>query len=117
METKPIIIEPDYWGVLVQWLVFFGFFAILILPAFLYKNLAKKFNKKVWLYFILGLIVGVIGLMVVHLFARCVQYFNPGDLSESARYFWLALMYFVGYLFVWFAYRMLLAFLSNRNSV
>lgn len=113
---KPIVIEPDYWGVLVQWVVFFGFFAILILPAFLYKKLARRFNKKGWLYFIWGLAVGVIGLNVVHLYARFVTHFTSPTLSEVARYSWLLSMYLLGYVFVWAAYNMLLAYLIKQKN-
>lgn len=113
------ISEPDYWGVLVQWVLFFGFCAILVLPAFLYKNLALKYNKRKWLYFFLGLAVGVIGLNVVHIFARIVNKFSSPFLSESDRYFWLVLMYVVGYVFVWAAYRLMVAYLikeKNQNT-
>jgi len=113
-QNKPIVIEPDYWNMLLQWVVFFGFMVILVLPALLYKKLARKFNKKGWLYFILGLIVGLIGLTVVHLYARVVNHFTGSDLSEGTRYSWLLSMYLVGYLYVWAAYKILLSLLNKQ---
>ena len=114
--NKHIIIEPDYWGVLVQWVVLFGFLMIIILPGFLYKKLAKRFNKKGPLYFILGLGVGVVGLGVVHLYARLVNNFFSPYLSEKEKYPWLLSMYLLGYLFVWAAYRLTLAFFIKQEA-
>jgi hypothetical protein len=115
MENATVI-EPDYWGALVQWVLFFGFFTILILPAFLYKKLARRFNKKEWLYFVWGIPVGVLGLNFVHLYARFVNHYAPPDLFERARYLWLLSMYVMGYLFVWGAYKMLLAHLIKKDK-
>lgn len=114
--TDPIVIEPDYWGVLVQWGVLFGLLMVVILPAFLYKKLARTFNKNAWLYFLLGLLVGFVALGIVHLYARLIHYFLSPNLSEGSRYSWLLSMYVLGYLLVWVAYRLLLAFFVKQKS-
>jgi hypothetical protein len=116
LMNQPTIIEDDYLGALLQWVVFFGFVSILILPALLYKKVAKKFNKKGWLYFIIGLVVGFIGLSVVQLYARVVKQLASPDNFQADRYYWLVSMYVVGYLYVWLAYKVLLAFTGDRKS-
>lgn len=113
----PIVVAPDYWTVLVQWIALLGFLMVIILPAVLYRKLAKRFNKKAWLYFLLGLLVGVIALTIVHLYARLVHHFLPPTFSEGERYSWLFSMYAIGYLLVWTAYRLLLAFFLKTEKL
>ena len=47
--------------ILMQWVFLFALLTTFLFPAFKFRNLAREHNKKGWLYFIVGLVVGVFG--------------------------------------------------------
>lgn len=51
----------SWMSVMLQWAFFFAIVGSLLLPAFRLSNLAKRHNKKGWIFFIIGLLVGIVG--------------------------------------------------------
>lgn len=54
--------ETTNLAVLTQWLIFFVAIATVFVPAFLFRKIALKRNKKGWLYFLAGMGVGFLCL-------------------------------------------------------
>ena len=76
------VIEPDWQAVLIQWLLLFAIIAMCLIPAFLFRKLAKKYNRKGWLYFIVGLAVPLTSLYLTGLILRSVRTYvgiGPGN--------------------------------------
>jgi hypothetical protein len=100
-----------YLDVLIQWLFFFGLLSILLLPAFLFRNLARMYGKNGWLYFILGLIVGGVainfGNAVAFLFK---EFILP---KRFIDYAWVVLLC-SAFLFLWGAFKLLKHFFSRQ---
>lgn len=61
--------EPDYIGVLIQWLMLFALMSIMVVPAIIFRRIALRLNKKGWVYFLVGAGVGLISLQVARLLA------------------------------------------------
>ena len=52
---------------------------VFFFPAFKFKNLAKEYNRKGWVYFVLGLAVGVVGFNLGHLVVFPLRYYVPKE--------------------------------------
>ena len=96
--------QPTYSQVLIQWLVFSGLMSVIFLPAFLFRKIAVKHNKKGWLFLLFGLAVGVFALNVGRL-----ALYPLTELSIADRYqpYLLAVPFIVGYAVVFFAIKFL----------
>lgn len=66
METQNFS-SPDWASILLQWVFFFALMTALFFPAFKFRNLAQEYSKKGWVYFIVGLTVGIVGFNLGHL--------------------------------------------------
>jgi hypothetical protein len=103
MENQ-IILEDDYLGVLIQWLFFFGIFTVWLLPAFLFRSLSRRYNKKGWLYFIIGLGVGIASFYLAVLLMLGVKTLFS---SEVIHNYLSVVLFIVAFSFVWLAFRFL----------
>ena len=52
--------ETSSLAIITQWLIFFVAIATVLVPAFLFRKIALKRNKKGWLYFFAGMGVGIL---------------------------------------------------------
>lgn len=104
MENETVSID---WGsVLTQWVFFFGLLTLFFYPAFKFKKLAKDYNKKSWLYFFIGLAVGIVGLNLGQLVVFPLKnYVVP----EKYAMYLIPVLFLSAYLFYWLCYK----FLSN----
>lgn len=50
--------ETTSFAIFTQWLIFLVAVATVLVPAFVFRNIARKRNKKGWLYFLAGMGVG-----------------------------------------------------------
>jgi Na+/proline symporter len=96
--------NEQYLAVLLQWLIFFGLLSVWILPAFLFRNFAKRNNRKGWVYFIIGLAVGFVGLSLGSLMLRVLTPFLPP--TETSPYF-ILVIFLIGYSFNFLAFQIL----------
>lgn len=102
METENL--HSAHWlDILIQWIFFFALVTVFLFPALRFRNLARTYNKKGWVYFILGLTVGGVGLNLGKPVAFSLQKVVPQD-----HYAYLSLIiFFCAYLAYWFSYRFL----------
>jgi hypothetical protein len=56
-----------YVQALIQWLFFFALVAIIFVPAFRFRKIALANNKKGWVFFLIGMGVGLVVLQVAKL--------------------------------------------------
>ncbi len=61
--------------VFVQWAFFFALLTVFFFPAFRFTKLAKRFNKRGWVYFFVGLAVGIVGLNLGHIVVFPLRYY------------------------------------------
>lgn len=54
--------ETSSLAIFTQWLIFVATIAAVIVPAFVFRNIALKVNKKGWLYFVAGMGTGLLCL-------------------------------------------------------
>lgn len=89
--------EISYTDVLIQWLAFFAVVSLILVPAMLLQKMARRENRKGWLYFLAGLGIGLVALQVGRIAVQGLQKILPYDISE--RYL-LVVMLVVSYLVV-----------------
>lgn len=66
-------IEPNYFDVFIQWVIFFGLIGACTLPAILFADLARQHNKKGWIYLIIGLCVGIVLMAIIRFVMQFLQ--------------------------------------------
>jgi hypothetical protein len=52
--------EPTYLDMLMQWLFLFGLLSVILLPAFIFKNIARANGKSQVMFCFVGVAVGLI---------------------------------------------------------
>lgn len=103
MENEAIT-SVDYGSAAIQLIFFFGLMSIIVLPAFLFRNLADKYNKSRWGYFAVGLLVGIVILNLSRLIMLGFTYIIPtGVLGDYVS----IILYISGFLLVWLSVRLL----------
>lgn len=103
--------SPTYQGVLIQWAFFFGLVATWLIPAFLFRNMARSYNKKGWVYFLLGLSVGMVSMFVSgYLMGSIQELVSP----EKALPYMIAL-FILPFFLMYIALRYLRNFLSKSG--
>lgn len=111
METTnvPAITLVD---ALIQWLFFLVLLFVIFLPAFKFRILAKKFSRNGWVYFIIGLAVGILGFNLGH-----IVVFPLGNYVVPQEYVsYLSLVLFLSaYLFYRFSYRFLETYFTRSK--
>jgi len=90
--------------VTIQWIFFFALLSIFLYPAFTFKNLAKLHNRKGWVYFIVGLAVGIVGFNLGHVVVFPLRYYVVP--KEYVTYLSLVL-FLSAYLFYRFSFKYL----------
>lgn len=89
-------------SVLMQWLFAIGVATVFVIPAFLLRNFARRNNREGWVYFLVGLFIGFLGLelgkLAVHVLKPIIQ-------KESVPYLGIV-MFVVAYLFTYLALRL-----------
>lgn len=98
-------------NILMQWLFFFGMLTVIFLPALLFRNLAVMYNKKGWVYFIVGIGVGIISFNLGHLVIAIFKYVI--NLEEITRYFGM-FVFLPAFLFCWISFKFLKRTFSNQ---
>lgn len=76
-------INPDYYGVFIQWAFFFGLIGTWLVPAILFSDLARKHNKKGWVYFLLGLGVGMASMSFTGYLMQLVSGIGMIDTTQT----------------------------------
>lgn len=111
MENETVSID---WGsVITQWLFFFALLTIFFFPAFKFKNLAKEYNKKGWVYFFIGLAVGIIGFNLGQLVVFPLRnYVVP----EKYVVYLVSVLFLSAYLFYRLSYKFLRNYLSKTKE-
>jgi len=72
----------DWVNILMSWLLFFALLFSFLFPAYKFRVLARKHQRKGWIYFVVGLIVTGVGFSCVRLIFYCLKYFfEPKDLD------------------------------------
>jgi len=94
-------------SLLLQWVFLFAILTMLFFPAFRFRKLARAHNKKGWVYFVVGLGVGIVALQLGNLVLFCLRYLKPSE--GQLRYLWI-LMFVPWYIF----YRFSLAYLKKH---
>jgi hypothetical protein len=75
MENE--ISKPFDWiAILINLVFFFGIVIVTILPAIKFRSLAKRNREKGWLFFVVGLGVGLLGLALGRVF---ISWVNPSE--------------------------------------
>jgi hypothetical protein len=105
--------EIDYVGVLIQWLIFFGFLSIFLFPALMFRNIANRNGAKGWLYFIFGMGVGMLALQAGRLMIYILGSFI--ELHEGQPYL-LIVMFITAYIIVGVGVIMLKKGLPNQHN-
>lgn len=84
---QPIDMKPDYEGVFYTWLFFFAVIGIMLVPAFQLKRIAKRNGRKGWVFFLVGIAVGI-GIIF---FNRVISHFiYPLEILQQVRnYLWI----------------------------
>lgn len=62
---------------LVQWLFLFGWLAVIILPAELFRKIALRNKKEGWAFFMLGLLVGFVALQIGNIVLHFLEPMPP----------------------------------------
>jgi hypothetical protein len=84
-------------GMLIQWLSFFGIASIFLLPAFLLWNIAKRNNERGWVYFLLGMALGVLALQAGRLMIYvCVTFVK----SQKDQPYLFIVMFITAYVII-----------------
>ena len=96
--------EVDYSAVAVQWLFFFGLLTMWLLPGFLFKKLALKYNRIGWVYFLIGIVVGI---NLSQLSIRIVHGLWSAVFSQEEGVYFLPLYFLIALVFIWLAYKIL----------
>lgn len=86
--------KPDYVAVLYQWLFLFALLGIFLFPAFRLKRIAKASGRKGWLYFLLGLGVGFLAMVVNRILGGFLRQVPLGE--SLSEYLWIPFLT-VGY--------------------
>jgi hypothetical protein len=68
-----------YVQALMQWLFFFAILSIILVPAFLFRKIAIRNNKKGWMAFVLGLAIGGVALQIGRLPLYFLSKTDPGE--------------------------------------
>jgi hypothetical protein len=98
------ISSTTWLDVLVQWAFFFALLTVFLFPAFKFRNLAREYNKRGWVYFIVGLTVGIVGFNLGHLVVFPLRYYVVPQ--EHVTYLSLVL-FLSGYICYRFSYKFL----------
>ena len=61
---------PGYLGVAIQWTLFLALVCTWLIPAFLFSNLARKHNKKPWPFFLGGVALGALSMLLTGFMMR-----------------------------------------------
>lgn len=110
---NPNVVSPDYFMLLLQWLFLFALIAMFLVPAYLFRNLARKYNKKGWVYFIYGLVVGVVAFNIFQLVGLVIKQFYT---FENGSYTAVGVMYLAAVLLIWGAYKVLQTILIREKT-
>ena len=86
-----------YLQVLIQWLFFFALVSIVLLPAFLFRKIATRNNKKGWQYFLIGLAIGGLALEIGRLAVFLVL---QSGIPEEYKPYLALVMFVIGYAIV-----------------
>jgi hypothetical protein len=87
----------------IQWVFLFAIVIIFFVPAYKFGNLAGKYGKRAWVYFVVGLIVGIVGFSLGNLIVFPLKYYVPREYFS-----YLTLVLFVSwYVFYRFSYQFL----------
>ena len=90
--------------VLMQWVMFFALLTVIFFPAFKFRNLAREYNRKGWLYFFLGMAVGIFGFNLGHLIGFPLRsYVVP----KEYEVYTIWILFLSAALFYWFSYKFL----------
>lgn len=66
-------VSPEWSAVLIQWALLFAMIGTWFIPAFLFRNLARKYNKKAWPYFLMGPGLGAVVMFFTGYIMRGIQ--------------------------------------------
>jgi hypothetical protein len=104
MENENIP-SMDWPNVLLQWALFFALLAVILIPAFKFRNLAKEYNKRGWVYFIIGLGVGIIGFYLGQVVVVPLRYYVV--IPQEYVAYLILLLFLSAYLSYRFSYKFL----------
>lgn len=62
--------------ILIQLLMLFAVLSMIVVPAIIFRDVALRSNKRGWLYFLIGLGVGLLAFAFGSLTARLLKYFE-----------------------------------------
>lgn len=92
--------KPDYLGVLYVWLFFFAALGFFLVPAFRLRKIAKAHGKKGWVFFLVGISIGIGVILFNRMIAFFIQRF---EIIMTVRdYLWIPYL-LVGYGIVFIA--------------
>ena len=103
MENENLT-TPGFQGTFIQLALFLGLVATWLIPAFLFKNVAKRYNKKGWIYFIIGLGVGMLTMSITAAVMQGVRDFIG---AERALPYLIGLFFILPFLFIYMSLRFL----------
>lgn len=95
MENEKM--QIDWTGVFTQWILFFILLTIIFLPAFRFRNLAKKYNEKGWPYFLLGIGIAFPGLSLAKLIGFFLDYHGATKLLRICSFLALTISWYLLY--------------------
>ena len=116
MANEPL--TEDYLGILTQWVFFFGIIGIWLTPAFLFKDVAKRHNKSVWLFFIIGLAVGFVCFQISVFVMYVTKDLFQGEVDSHgpiANYIYPAMLLIIALLLIWGAVTILRTILERTS--
>jgi hypothetical protein len=101
MANEPI--TEDYLGVLIQWAFLFGIIAVWLVPAFLFKDLAKRYNKSAWLFFFVGLAVGFVCFQISALVIKVASDLLQAETTskDSGSFILSSMIFVIALLLIW----------------
>jgi hypothetical protein len=101
MVDEPLS-NSQLFEVLEAWAFFLALLTAFFLPAFFFRRWAKRNGKKGWLFFLLGLGIGLCSIVIGNIVVLPLRYF-----FQSGEYFSpISILFFVSALaFQWFVYR------------
>ncbi|MGC3944682.1 MAG: hypothetical protein QM762_09195 [Chryseolinea sp.] len=109
---NPKVLTEDWTGVLIQWALFFGLMSIIFFPAFKFRNLARAYNQKGWVYFIVGLGIGFAALNLGHLLIIPLK----GFVVKEYQPYFISLLFITGFVVYWFSYKYLRRYFERHHS-
>jgi hypothetical protein len=106
-ENLPSI---DWIEILKQWAFFFALMTAFFFPAFKFRNLAREHNKTGWVYFIVGLAVGIFGFNLGHLVLFPLRYWL---VPQEYVVYLISLLFLSAYFFYKLSYKFLKSYFTR----